>query len=186
MFYKKCYEISKTRLLRCEIKDDKNTILTYVIKNKDEEFFDLITDKFIIITDKNLYAYEQWSDNIKENDKKLKIYADEQKTKIDFLQKISGENREFCQNYILCKDSIIFLSNYFDNDLSKFIEFKKNIIRGFCDKIYEELKDINSIEIKNVLNCLEQIKTHEFSGFKNFKEIHEYWPELLRPNPFLL
>jgi hypothetical protein len=186
MFYKKCYEISKTKLLRCEIKDKNNTILTHVIENKDEKFFDLITEKCIIITDKNLYAYEQWSDDIKENNEKLKIYANEQKTKIDFLQKISKENKEFCQNYILCKNSTIFLSNYFDNDLNKFIEFKKKIIHKFCDEIYEELKSINSIEIKNVLNCIEQIKTHNFSNFNNFKEVSEYWPDLLRPNPFSL
>jgi len=186
MFYKKCYEISKTKLLRCDVRDHNGTIFIYVIDNKDEKFLDLITENFVVLNDENLYAYEEWSNNIKENNEKLRVYVDNQKTKIDFLHKISGESMEFCQKYILCKNPVIFLTNHFDNDLNKFIQFKKTIIYRFCDKIYEQLKNIDSIEIKNVLNCIEQIKVHDFSNFSNFKETHEYWPELLRPNPFSL
>ena len=186
MFYKRFCEISKTKLLRCDIKNRDGTIFIYVIDNRDEKFWNLITESFIDITDENLYGYEHWSNDIKQNNEKLTVYVEEQKTKIDFLHKISGENKDFCQKYILCKDPVVFLSNYFDNDLNKFIQFKNNLIYRFCDKLYEQLKDINSVEIKNVLICIEQIKLHNFSNFKTFQETHDYWPELLRPNPFLL
>ena len=186
MFYKRFCEISKTKLLRCDIKNRDGTIFIYVIDNRDEKFWNLITESFIDITDENLYGYEHWSNDIKQNNEKLTVYVEEQKTKIDFLHKISGEHKDFCQKYILCKDPVVFLSNHFDNDLNKFIQFKNNLIYRFCDKLYEQLKDINSVEIKNVLICIEQIKLHNFSNFKTFQETHDYWPELLRPNPFLL
>ena len=67
MFYKRFCEISKTKLLRCDIKNRDGTVFIYVIDNRDEKFWNLITDSFIDITDENLYAYEQWSSDIKEN-----------------------------------------------------------------------------------------------------------------------
>lgn len=180
MLYKRCYDILNTRPLLCKILKS-GFVITTVIKKNNNGIVDLILDECVELSDDNLLSYTSWSDD----DCELYKFVYDSKLKLDFLNKLFGNRVFFNLNYyFLSVDKIEFFKNQFGGNINDIKRFKVDLIHGFCDELYNQLKDLDGVDINNVLNSISQLKTYNLEDLNSIEEVVTYWPTILEPNPF--
>ena len=180
MLYKKCYDILNTRPLLCEILKSGFRIKT-VIKRDGGKIIDLISDECIELSDANLLSFTSWSDD----DRELYKFVYDSRLKLDFLNKLLKDRVFFNLNYyFLSVDKIEFFKNQFGGNFNEIKKFKVDLIHGFCDDLYNQLKDLDGVDINHILNSISQLKTYNLEDLNSIEEVVTYWPTILEPNPF--
>jgi len=178
MLYKKCYDVLNTKILLCSIRRNGFVIKT-VLKKENDKVIDLISDEVIELSSDNLLSFETRGDG------ELEKFVFDVKLKLDFLHKLLKEKVSFNLNYYyLSVDKVEFFKNEFGGNVTDMRKFKINLIMGFCDELYSQIKDSTGCDIDNILNSINQLKSYDLEDLQSIEELTVYWPLLLKPDPF--